>query len=88
MSRFAEKLNVQNCLNSTENYVYFVYGMSGFAEKLKIQNCVSSTGNWVHYKYRLSAFTEKLIIQNYEIQQEIGYIIVQRILCTIYAWIV
>ena len=34
MSRFAEKLNVQNSINSTKNYVRYTYGMFGFKEKL------------------------------------------------------
>ena len=34
MSGFAEKLNVQNSINSTENLVHYTYGMFGFEEKL------------------------------------------------------
>ena len=34
MSGFAKKLNVQNCINSTENCVHYTYEMSGFEEKL------------------------------------------------------
>jgi len=37
MSRFAEKLNVQNYGNSTRNYVHYSYEMSGFAEKLNVE---------------------------------------------------
>ena len=48
MSRFAEKLNIQNCLNSTGNWVLEIYGPTGFADKLKIQNYVNSNGNCVH----------------------------------------
>ena len=34
MSGFAEKLNVQNSINSTENSVHKTYGMFGYKEKL------------------------------------------------------
>ena len=50
MSRFVEKLNVQNCINSTGNCVRYMYEMSGFAEKLNIPNSENSTKNCVHYK--------------------------------------
>ena len=33
-SRFAEKLNVQNSINSTENSIHSTYEMFGFEEKL------------------------------------------------------
>ena len=49
MFGFAEKLNIQNCENSTRNCVYYMHGMSGLAEKLNIQNCVYRTKNCVHY---------------------------------------
>ena len=49
MSRFVEKLNVQNCINSTGNCVRYMYEMSGFAEELNVQNCINSTGNCVQY---------------------------------------
>ena len=49
ISGFAEKLNIQNCENSTGNCVYYIHGMSGLVEKLNIQNCVYSTKNCVHY---------------------------------------
>ena len=32
MSGFAEKLNVQNSINSTKNSVHYTYGMFGFEE--------------------------------------------------------
>ena len=48
MARFAEKLNIQNCVNSTGNCVLQIYGLSGFADKLKIQNYVNSNGICVH----------------------------------------
>ena len=48
MSAFAVKLNIQNYVNSTENYVHYTYEMTGFADKLNIQNCVNSAGNYVH----------------------------------------
>ena len=51
MSGFAEKLNIQNFVNSTGNCVNYIYGLSGFAETLKIQNCVNLVGNFVHYRY-------------------------------------
>ena len=34
MSGFAEKLNVLNSINSTENSLHYTYGMFGFEEKL------------------------------------------------------
>ena len=34
MSGFAEKLNVQNSINSTKNSVHYTYGMFGFEENL------------------------------------------------------
>ena len=43
----AEKLEIQNCVNSTRNCVHYRYGLSGFAEILNLQNCVNSTGNCV-----------------------------------------
>ena len=33
-SGFVEKLNVQNPINSTENFVHYTYGMFEFEEKL------------------------------------------------------
>ena len=48
MHEFAEKLNVQNCGNSTGNSVQYMYGMFGCVEKLNDQNCVNSTENCVH----------------------------------------
>ena len=41
MPGFSEKLNIQNCKNSTGNCVYYMYGLSGFAEKLNTQNCIN-----------------------------------------------
>ena len=34
MTGLAEKLNVRNSINSTENSVHYTYGMFGFEEKL------------------------------------------------------
>ena len=48
MSRFAEKLKIQNCVNSTGNCVHKIYGLSRFADKLKIHYCVNSNENCVH----------------------------------------
>ena len=45
MSGFAEKLNIQNYVNSMGNCVHYMYGMSEFAEKLKIENCVINQVN-------------------------------------------
>ena len=75
MSRLAEKLKIQNCINSTGNCIHYIDGLSGFANKLNIQNCINSTGIWVRYMYRLSGFVEKLNIQNSVIQRVIIYII-------------
>ena len=47
MFGFAEKLTIQNFVNSMGNYVHYMYEMCGFAAKLNIQNCVNSTGNCV-----------------------------------------
>ena len=49
ISRFAEKLNVQNSVNWTGNCIYNLYGMFGFAEKLNIQNYENSTRNCIHF---------------------------------------
>ena len=35
-SGFANKLNIQNCVNSMGICVHYMYGLSGFAEKLNI----------------------------------------------------
>ena len=48
-SGFAEKLNIQNNVNTTENYVHYSFAPSGFVEKLNTQNCVISTGNYVQH---------------------------------------
>ena len=48
LSGFEEKLNIQNCVNSTKNCVHYMYGMPKFAKRLNFQNCVNSTGNCVH----------------------------------------
>ena len=42
LSRFADKLKIQNEVNSSGNYVHQMYGKSGFAEKLKIENFTNS----------------------------------------------
>ena len=34
MTGFAEKFNVRNSINSTENSAHYTYGMFGFQEKL------------------------------------------------------
>ena len=41
LSRFEEKLNIQNCVNSMGNRVHYTYRMFGFAEKLNFQNCLN-----------------------------------------------
>ena len=54
LSAFTEWLNIKNCVNSTGNWVYYMYGMFGFTEKLNsagtlnAQNCVNPMGNCVH----------------------------------------
>ena len=75
MSRLAEKLKIQNCINSTGSCVHYVDELSGFADKLNIQICVNSMGICVRYMYGLFGFAEKLNIQNSVIQREIVYII-------------
>ena len=49
MSGFAEKLNVQNRINSMGNCLHQMYGMFGFAKILNIQNFINSSGNPIHY---------------------------------------
>ena len=49
MSRVVEKSNIQNSVNSTENCVHYMYGMSERVEKVNIQNSENSTGNCVRY---------------------------------------
>ena len=49
MSGFAEKLNVQNSVNSTGNSLHQMYGIFSFAKILNIQNFVNSLVNSVHY---------------------------------------
>ena len=75
MSGFAKKLNVQNCINSTENCVHYTYEMSGFEEKLNVQSCGNSIKNCVHYTCGMFGFAEKLNVQTTEIQREIMHII-------------
>ena len=48
ISVFAEKFNFLKYINSTGNYVHYMYRMSGFADKLKIKNNINSMGNCVH----------------------------------------
>ena len=45
VSRFAEKLIIQNYLNTKKNSVKYMYGMTGFAEKLNIQNSLNTIKN-------------------------------------------
>ena len=45
MSGFAEKLNVENSVNSTGNCLHQMYGMFGFAKILNIKNFVNSSRN-------------------------------------------
>ena len=40
MSRFVEKLNIKNFVNSAGNCEHHMYGLFGFAEKLNIQKSV------------------------------------------------
>ena len=70
---FAEKLNIQNYINSTKNILLYMYGLGRFAEKLNIQNCVNFTGNWVYHMYRFSGFVEKLNIHSYVNLMEVVY---------------
>ena len=53
MSGFAKKLEIQSCANSSVNYVYWMYGLSGFEEILNNQNWVNSMGNCVNYMYKM-----------------------------------
>ena len=38
MAGLAEKLKIQNCINSMGNCEHYMYGLFGFAKKLNIQN--------------------------------------------------
>ena len=49
MSGFVEKLNNQNCVNSTRYWIHYKYRLFGFAEKLNNKNYVNSTEKCVHY---------------------------------------
>ena len=46
LSGFAEKLNIQNCVNSMRICVHYMYRLFGFAEKLNIQNSVIQREIW------------------------------------------
>ena len=54
LSRFAENLNILNCIDYRGNFVDYMYRLSEFIEKLNfadtsnVQNCVNPTGNRVH----------------------------------------
>ena len=54
LSAVAERLNIQNCINSMGNFVHYIDGFSVFTEKmnstdtLNAQNCVNSTGLDMH----------------------------------------
>ena len=76
MSGFAEKLNIQNCINSTGNSVPYLYGTS--AEKLNIQNFVNSAG-----------IVYIIYVRNIWICKEIEYLEIYKFngkLCTLYVW--
>ena len=60
---YVEKLNVQNCVNSTENCVQYMYGMSGFAEKLNVQICENSMRNCACYMCGMLGLAGKLHIR-------------------------
>ena len=65
MVGFAEKLNVQNCGNSTGNCVHYICKECLDLQKIfNIQNSKNSTGNCIHYMYGMLEFTEKLNVQN------------------------
>ena len=54
LPKFAEKLNIQNFVNSTGNCVHYMYGFFGFVENQKSadtlneQNCINPTRNCVY----------------------------------------
>ena len=54
LSSVAERLNIQNCINSMGNFVHYIDGFSGFTEKinstdtLNAQNWLNSTGLDMH----------------------------------------
>ena len=76
LSRIADKLKIQNRVNSSGNCVNKMYGKSGFTEKLKIQNFVNSAGI-VHIIY----------VRNIWIRREIEYLEIYKFngkLCTLY----
>ena len=43
MAKLAEKLKIQNCINSTGNFVQYIDGLFRFVEKFNVQNCVNLT---------------------------------------------
>ena len=47
LGKFAEKLNIENCVNFTRKWVHHMYGFSGFAEKLNIHSYVNPAGSCV-----------------------------------------
>jgi len=84
MSRFAEKFEIQNCVNSMGNWVSYMYGLSEFVEKLNIQNYVNSTGNCVLYSTRNIVY---IVCTNCLDLLKIEYLelhIFKRKLCTLY----
>ena len=63
LSRFADKLKIQNRVNSSGNYVNSMFGKSGFTEKLKIQKFVNS-----------ARIVYIIYVQNIWIYREIEYL--------------
>ena len=64
-------LNILNCLNSTGNFILYMYEFFEFTKNLNsvdtlnVWNCVNLSGNYVDYIYGMSGFEEKLNIQNW-----------------------
>ena len=74
MSRFAEKLNIQNWENWMGNCVHYMHGLSGLAEKLNIPYRLYSMGNCVHYICTECLDLQKnCISRTTKIQHEIVY---------------
>jgi len=54
LSKFVEKFNIKNNVNSIGNYIHYMHGLSGFAKNqkssdtLNAKNCVNPTRNCVY----------------------------------------
>ena len=71
LSGFQENFNILNCVNSTENWIHYMYGLFRFTENmnyvdvLNVRICINSKQNCAHYMYGLSEYAENLNSKNY-----------------------